>query len=235
MRIKNQISKASSQSIFSILLLLFIFIVLDVILVAGNSSHNFSFLHFIAFIFPFILLVLLGFEIKKHNTDDIITRNTESFIKYADFLNDCIVINYLNSNNKQQYYYSNIYKLELVIQTALAYGQHGTYSTIQGVEINITPAENGKTLTIYHAPVDLNKLYKIIYYSRNIKNFSYSFTGNGIQTKEKLEKIIEDYINNSYKKTLTTSLYSTVNPFVIALISIILLGGWIIFILSLFK
>ena len=235
MRIKNQISTANNQSIFSILVLFFIFIVLDIIILTGVEPYNFSFWHFIVFIFTFILPVLLGFEIKKRNTDDIIARNTESFIKYADFLNDSIVINYLNSNNKQQYYYSNIYKLELVIATAMAYGQHGAYSTIQGLEINITPTENGKTLTICHAPVDLNKLYKIIYYSKNIKNFSYSFTGNGKQTKEKLEKIIEDYINNNYKKTLMTSLYSTVNPFVIALISIILLGGWIIFIASLFR
>ena len=65
MRIKNQISTANNQSIFSILVLFFIFIVLDIIILTGDDPYNFSFWHFIVFIFTFILPVLLGFEIKN--------------------------------------------------------------------------------------------------------------------------------------------------------------------------
>ena len=104
---------------------------------------------------------------------------------------------------------------------------------MQGLYINIK--SGSYSFSIHHAPVDLNKLYKVIYYSQYMKNFSYRFTGRGEQTKETLQKIIDDYITNGYKKTLRTNLYSPVNPMILTIIFVLIIAGWILFILSLFK
>ena len=254
MRIKNLTSNASNQGIICILALFLVFAAIDIAILAialnsgmtlGESfSWLFSsfcdadlkmkFVYLVLLIFPFFWLFLLVNELRVRIADDAIAYNSETFIKYADFTDDKVKLSYLKSSSiNKEIYYKDIDSIELVIDTCIAYNKYGPYSAMQGLYINIK--SGSYSFSIHHAPVDLNKMYKVIYYSQYMKNFSYRFTGRGEQTKETLQKIIDDYITNGYKKTLRTNLYSPVNPMILTIIFVLIIAGWILFILSLFK
>jgi len=253
MRINNLTSNASNQGIICILALFLVFAAIDIAILAialnsgmtlGESfSWMFSsfceadlemkFVYLVLLIFPFFWLFLLLNELRIRMLDDAIAYNSEAFIKYIDFADDKIKLSYLKLNSTKEIYYKDIDSIELVIDTCIAYNKFGPYSAIQGLYINIK--SGSYSFSIHHAPVDLNKLYKVIYYSQYMKNFSYQFTGKGEQTKETLQKTIDDYISNGYKKTLRTNLYSPVNPMILTIIFVLIIAGWILFILSLFK
>ncbi len=198
-----------------------------------EADLGMKFLYLVLLIFPFLWLFLLVNELIIRSSDDAIAYNSETFIKYVDFTDDKITLSYLKSNCTKEIYYNEIDSIELVIDTCIAYNKYGPYSAIQGLYINIKL--DSYSFSIHHAPVDLNKLYKVIYYSQYMKDFSYRFTGKGEQTKETLQKTIDDYIANGYKKTLRTKLYSPVNPVVLTIIFVSIFAGWVLFILSLFR
>ena len=249
MRIKNLTSNASNEGIICILTFLIVFTIIDIsiLFIALNSGMTLGesiawmfssfceadlgmkFVFLVLLIFPFFWLFLLVNELRVRIFDDAIAYNSETFVKYVDFTDDKIKLSYLKSNCTKEIYYKNIDSIELVIDTCIAYNKYGPYSAIQCLYINIK--SGSYTFSIHHSPVDLNKLYKVIYYSQYMKNFSYRFTGRGEQTKETLQKTIDDYITNGYKKTLRTNLYS-LNPIII-FVSIITVG--LFFILNLFK
>ncbi len=253
MRIKNLTSNASNQGIICILALFLAFAAIDIaiLVIVLNSGmtlgESFSwmfssfcdadlgmkFVYLVLLIFPFFWLYLLVNELKVRIADDAIAYNSETLVKYVDFTDDKIKLSYLKSNCTKEIYYKNIDSIELVIDTCIAYNKYGPYSAMQGLYINIK--SGSYSFSIHHAPVDLNKMYKVIYYSQYMKNFSYRFTGRGEQTKETLQKTIDDYITNGYKKTLRTNLYSPVNPIVLTIIFVSIITGWLFFILNLFK
>ena len=253
MRIKNLTSNASNQGIICILAMFLAFAAIDIaiLVIVLNSGmtlgESFSwmfssfcdadlemkFVYLVLLIFPFFWLYLLVNELKVRIADDAIAYNSETFVKYVDFTDDKIKLSYLKSNCTKEIYYKNIDSIELVIDTCIAYNKYGPYSAMQGLYINIK--SGSYSFSIHHAPVDLNKMYKVIYYSQYMKNFSYRFTGIGKQTKETLQKTIDDYITNGYKKTLRTNLYSPVNPIVLTIIFVSIITGWLFFILNLFK
>ena len=253
MRIKNLTSNASNQGIICILALFLAFAAIDIaiLVIVLNSGmtlgESFSwmfssfcdadlgmkFVYLVLLIFPFFWLYLLVNELKVRIADDAIAYNSETLVKYVDFTDDKIKLSYLKSNCTKEIYYKNIDSIELVIDTCIAYNKSGLYSAMQGLYINIK--SGSYSFSIHHAPVDLNKMYKVIYYSQYMKNFSYRFTGRGEQTKETLQKTIDDYITNGYKKTLRTNLYSPVNPIVLTIIFVSIITGWLFFILNLFK
>ena len=253
MRIKNLTSNASNQGIFCILALFLAFAAIDIaiLVIVLNSGmtlgESFSwmfssfcdadlgmkFVYLVLLIFPFFWLYLLVNELKVRIADDAIAYNSETFVKYVDFTDDKIKLSYLKSNCTKEIYYKNIDSIELVIDTCIAYNKYGPYSAMQGLYINIK--SGSYSFSIHHAPVDLNKMYKVIYYSQYMKNFSYRFTGRGEQTKETLQKTIDDYITNGYKKTLRTNLHSPVNPIVLTIIFVSIITVWLFFILNLFK
>lgn len=253
MRIKNLTSNASNQGIICILALFLAFAAIDIaiLVIVLNSGmtlgESFSwmfssfcdadlgmkFVYLVLLIFPFFWLYLLVNELKVRIVDDAIAYNSETLVKYVDFTDDKIKLSYLKSNCTKEIYYKNIDSIELVIDTCIAYNKYGPYSAVQGLYINIK--SGSYSFSIHHAPVDLNKMYKVIYYSQYMKNFSYRFTGRGEQTKEILQKTIDDYITNGYKKTLRTNMYSPVNPIVLTIIFVSIITGWLFFILNLFK
>lgn len=253
MRIKNLTSNASNEGIICMLAFLIVFTIIDIsiLFIALNSGMTLGesiawmfssfceadlgmkFVFLVLLIFPFFWLFLLVNELRVRNLDDAIAYNSETFIKYIDFANDKVKLSYLKSNRIKEIYYKDIDSIELIISTCIAYNKYGPYSAMQGLYINIK--SGSYSFSIHHAPVDLNKLYKIIYYSQYMKNFSYRFTGRGEQTKETLQKTIDDYIKNNYKKTLRTYLYSSINTIVLTIIIAYILGSFFIFINSLFK
>lgn len=253
MRIKNLTSNASNQGIICILVLFLAFTAIDIailfiVLSSGmtlGESLSWMFSSFceadlgmkLAYlalsIFPFFWLFLLVNELKVRIFDDIIVYSMEDFIKYVDFTDDKVKLTYLKSNCTKEILYKDIDSLELTIDTCIAHNKYGSYSAMQGLYIDIK--SGSYSFSIHHAPVDLNKLYKIIYYSQYMKVFSYRFSGRGEQTKEVLQKTIDDYIANGYKKTLRTNMYSPVNPIVLTIIFGSIIAGWFYFLLSLFK
>lgn len=253
MRIKNLTSKACNATIVSLFAFFFVFTVIDlsILFIALNSGmtlgESFSWMYsafceadigmklvfLLLLFFPFFWLGLLLYELKARISDDIIAYGSESFIKFIDFTDNKIKLSYLNSTINKEFCFKDIDSLELVIDTCISYNKYGPYSAIQGLYINIK--SGSASFSIHHAPVDLNKLYQVVYYSQYMKNFSFRFTGNGEQTKKTLQKTIEEYINNNYKKTLRTYLYSSVNPMILAIIFIAIFGCSILFLLSLFQ
>ncbi len=255
MRIKNLTSSACNQTIICILAFILVFSAIDIslLLIALNSGMTLwesfcwmfssfceadlgmKFVFLVLLITPLFFLFLLIYELKERVADEASAYDSETFIKFIDFLEDKLLLSYLNKNSVKEIIYKDIDSLELVVDTCIALNKHlpGTYSAIQGLYINIKA--NSYSYSIHYAPVNLNKLYKIVYYSQYMKDFSYRFIGNGNHTKETLGKIIEDYIQNGYKKTLRTNLYSPVNPIVLTILFVSIFGGFILFILSLFK
>ncbi len=158
--------------------------------------------------------------------------------EYIDFEENGVSLLFVDSSKSRKINYKNIDKLELVIDTCICNGYlYGgdmpvNFSAHNGVYINITSGSN--TYSIHHNPINLNVLYEIIRYSQYVKTFSYSFTGDGEKTKKTLKKVIDDYIKNGYKKTLLTHMNSPINPLVLVLIFLILFGGFMLFISSLF-
>ena len=255
MRIKNLTSSACNQAIICILAFIIVFTAIDfsILFVALNSGMTLcesicwmfssfceadlgmKFVFLVLLIIPFFFLFLLIYELKERAADEATAYDSEAFIKFIDFLEDKLILSYLSKNSTKEITYKDIDSLELVVDTCIAINKRvpGTYSAIQGLYINIKA--NGYSYSIHYAPVNLNKLYKIIYYSQYMKNFSYRFIGNGNHTKETLGKIIEDYIQNGYKKTLRTNLYSPVNPVILTILFVSIFGGFILFIFGLFK
>lgn len=254
MRIKNLTSNACNQTIIALSALFLLFATIDILIFAiglnagmtvwetlcwmfsgfGENNLGYQVAWIALYLLTFLWLILLITQLNVRRYDDIKAYSLDYFIKYVDFMNDKVRLTYLKAEKGyKDIYYKDIDSIELVIDTCIGYNKYGPYSATQGLYINI---KSGSYLcSIHHAPLDLGKLYKVVYYSQFMKSFSYKFTGNGEQTKEVLKKVIDDYIQNNYRKTLRTYMYSPVNPIILTIIFVTLFVGFTFFILSLFK
>lgn len=250
MRIKNLTSYTSNQTIFSIVVMFLLFTAIDILILAialrsgmtlGESfSWMFSsfceadlemkFAYLFLLISPFIWLFCLVSELEEILIMRYINAyKSKTFIKYIDFYDDKIKLSYPKSNSAKEIYYKDIDSIELVIDCAEYHGR----ALVRCLYINIK--SGSYFFSIHHEPFNFNKFFKVIYYSQYMNNFSCRFTGKGEHAKEILQKKIDDYIKNGYKKTLRTYLYSSVNPVIVLIIFVSIMAGWILFIYSLFK
>ncbi len=211
MRLKNQISQASLESIICILAFSIMHLLIDIgiIIISINSGMNFTeFWNWVLDNFvngelelKLIILYLiiapffwgvLSIRNVRERTIDITKANCYTYtIKDMIFNNQGVCIRYKNSHlAAKRIAYYNIKKLKLTIQ--------GTYSCLYGAYIAITDIEN-KEYSIFYSPVNIKKLYKLACYSQYMKNFEYNCTGDGREIKENLTKNIDKIIKNNYK------------------------------------
>ncbi len=130
--------------------------------------------------------------------------NSSLNLKSVDFLQGRINFNF----NKSQYNfvcgYSDINALQMILKTTVVHTKYGSYIALKEIVLNFTVLNN-KKFSISNTPLSPTRfIYKIIDYSRNIKNFTYRFEGPGevADIKEK----IENYLNKGYKPILTKNL-----------------------------
>ncbi len=123
-------------------------------------------------------------------------------LKSVAFLPDRVKFNF----NRPQYNficgYGDISNLEMVLNTTITRNKYGTYIVLNEIKLIFTVL-NGKTFSLCNTPLNaMNFIYKIINYSRNINNFSYRFSGAGVQAD--IKEKIEDYLNKGIKPVLTS-------------------------------
>jgi len=249
MRIKNLTSNASNQAIFCIftLFLVCVFIDLTILFIALNSGITFKesfdwifssfcevnfemkFIYIILLILPFVWLFFLVNQLKAKMSDDRIAYEL-NFIKYIDFEDNRIKLVYLKTNEIREISYKDIDFMELIINTGLLTGR--PISIVKELCININ--SDSYSFSIRYSPVDFNKLFKIIYYSQYMNRFSYRFTGTEINLQKALQKTINDYIKNNYKKTFGAYLYAP-HSNVLAIIIVFIFVTFMLFIYILFK
>ena len=219
MKLKNQISQASLEGIICILALFIIHLLLAVgiFIISINSGMTFAeFWEWVADNFingefelkliilylifaPLLWLVLSIVNIKERTIDVKKANNHTHTIKDIIFEKEGICIRYKNPQLfDKKITYKNITNFKLTVKTGISYNKYGSYSCIFGASLSLCDIEN-KEYSIYYSPVNINNLYKLVYYSQFMKNFEYEFSGNGEQTKEKLTKNINKIIKNGYK------------------------------------
>ncbi len=146
-------------------------------------------------------------------------------LKSVDFLQDRVNFNF----NKPQYNfacgYSEINRLELVLNTTLVTNKYGSYPALAQVILNFTVLNN-KNFTLKNTPIrPMNLIYGVIDYGKLTQKFSYKFEGAGEVTD--IKEKIRDYINSGCKQILGTN---SENNF--KLLSIIFFGTGLFFLLS---
>lgn len=253
MRIKNQISTESLQGILCLFLMFLAFFVIDLFIIGIGFSSGMTLSGFWSWIYsgfmeadfemklvfialivlPIFMLVALVVALKKRSEDAEYASINEHFIRQVEFLNEGIKLTRNNPNFNDAFMYNHV-SMELVIKTGMATNKYGRYSVIYGVDI-ILIDENGKQHKIDYSPINLNNLYKLVYYSQFMKGFSYRFTGTGEQTKTTLANYIQDYIKNGYKKTWKIFISCPLNPWIVLLIVLLSIGAGVLMILSLFR
>lgn len=249
MRIKNLPSKETYHGIFIIFAMFLGFIILNILFLFTHFTSGKSFsslissfaeMHFemqlvsiATIILPFAFLFYFVKAFRSRVAADRLAKKKIGFIEYVDFENYGMRLSYLNSNQVKNVYYKDIDSMELVIETGIAYNKYGSYSVVSGLHINIK--FGSEIFSIYCTPVDLAKMYKIIYYSQFMKNFSYRIIGDGDDAKRNLRVAIENYIKNNYKDTIVTKLSSSVNPIILLVIFLSILVGLLAFVQSLFR
>lgn len=226
MRINN-ISIESSKRIIFILALFAIFATgfyIVAYLMSDANSH--SFVGFFKWIVPFIKYLLTVSEedkffifllsvvlpifmyagliweiVKKINSS--VKFNSELNLKSIDLNEDIIKFNF----NQPQYNfycgYHDIENLDMNIITTIVHTKNGTYTGFQELELNFRLLNN-KNFTLKNATISPMKLiYKVLYYTRNVQNFSYRFSGAG--EIEDIKEKIENYRRTGKKRVLGES------------------------------
>lgn len=158
-----------------------------------ESVWTMKIIYLLIFLIPLLMLYLLINELNKKKNF-----NPTGLIKYIDFKDDKIILSYYNTSNVDTIYYSNIYYIEFVFDTDFC----NTGAMITGIQINV---KSNKLSFSVNSPFDvfrINDLCKLVFYTQYIKNFSYRYTGNGIEAQNYFSEIIEEYINNNYKKSV---------------------------------
>ncbi len=127
--------------------------------------------------------------------------NSKLNLKSIDFLQGRINFNF----NRPQYNfvcgYEDINALEMTIVTDLMRTKYGYTTVLKEIVLNFTVLNN-KTFSLSNTSSFLMRtIYKIIDYTRGVKNFTYNFSGPG-NTNDINEKI-DNYLNKGFKQILS--------------------------------
>lgn len=130
-------------------------------------------------------------------------------IKGLDFQNDGILLIYYNSNFNKLIKYVDIKSTKIIINTPNHYTKPNVYHLEYGYKIVII-VNDSEEYIINTSWTNLEELYCILYYSKQIKDFSIAYTGKHVDTKIFVSKRIQEYVDNNYKKNLLIKFYSFV-------------------------
>lgn len=166
-------------------------------------------------LFPFIFLWGTIQSIKEYYFYSTLEQKYNYLIKHIDFKNNNLIITYFATGKTKKFRYDEIDFFELIIKISSS----GRSSRINNMRINFQIGEEHFSLS--NIKFNFDTVYKILDYSRFMQDFSCNITGNSARLKSLLTKIFTSYINNNYKKTLLTYLYSTPNWGILALLFVI--------------
>lgn len=128
-------------------------------------------------------------------------------LKSVDFLPDRVNFNFNQPKYNFVCGYSDINKLEMILNTILVRTKHGSYPAVSEIELKFTVLNN-KNFSLKNVPLNLMKtIYGIIDCGRNVQDFTYKFSGVG--KVEQVQEKIEDYMNTGCKQILATSTENT--------------------------
>ena len=153
------------------------------------------------FVVPVLLLWALIAEI-KHRNKMMKFLNQGFKLKYVDFLQGRIDFCFIDPKYNFTCGYEDIESLDMNLETVLRTHKGQTFILLQEVELKFKVL-NGKTFSISNTPLQPVKfLYKLIDYTRGIQNFSYQFTGAGVN--DDLKERIDDYRKKGCRQILST-------------------------------
>lgn len=98
--------------------------------------------------------------------------------------------------------YDDIENLNMNIKTVLIHTKNGTRIAVEKIKLSFKVL-NGKTFELTNtAAFPMKFCYKIADFGRRVKNFSYNFSGFGVQ--ETIKESLDDYLRTGYKQILAT-------------------------------
>lgn len=214
MRINNVSSSTSMQSIVASAVILFIFLAVSILVLSCwtpeqlfqaflgiEDWYDKFWIGFLVFVLPISLVWLLISGIKNRN-DRLKLLNFGFNIKYVDFLQGRIDFKFTDSRYDFTCSCDDIEKLSLNLKTVMVTHKGQTYIVLKEIELNFKVL-NGKTFSISNTPLQPVKfLYKLIDYTRGIQNFSYKFSGAGVN--DDLQERIDDYRKRGCRQILST-------------------------------
>lgn len=215
MKINNVSSRTSIQSIvwLSVFLSLFLigFIIIYFFASPVEIFNNFLAmddlgLQIYAGIFvivaPILLIWALIVEVKNRNKA-LKLYNYGLNLKYVNFLSGRIDFAFMDSKYDITCGYEDIEKLEMELHTIEVRNKYGeVFIMLQEIELYFTLL-NGKSFSISSTPLNgMNLIYKILDYTRGIKNFSYKFSGAGVS--DNIKERIDDYRIKGCRQILST-------------------------------
>ncbi len=170
------------------------------------------------------LVVYLGFILSVILRQKAIKEfNSQLNLKSIDFLQGRINFNF----NRPQYNfvcgYGDVNSLELTVVTDIMSSKYGYTTVLKEIVLNFTVLNN-KTFSLSNtSSFPMQTIYKIVDYTRGVKNFTYNFKGRG-NTNDIKEKI-DNYLSKGFKQILSKESenklkYLSIAFFIIGIISL---------------
>lgn len=149
----------------------------------------------------FYFLIIVIFKVKNRKKV-LKSANSDLSLKYVDFLQDRIDFCFVDPKYNISCGYEDIENFEMELYTILLCNKvSGIYYKIHEIELNFTLL-NGKEFSLKNAPFKpMTLVYKIIDYTRGVKDFSYKFSGAG--KCEDIKEMIDDYRKKGCKQVLS--------------------------------
>lgn len=154
------------------------------------------------FVLPFILVWSIISEINSRNKA-LELLNYGLNLRYADFRQGMIDFCFINPKYNISCSYEDIEKLKMELHTVQVRNKYGdVFIVLKEVELHFTLL-NGKRFSISNTPLKpINLIYKILDYTRGVKDFSYKFSGAGVN--EDIKERIDDYLSKGCRQVLST-------------------------------
>lgn len=229
-RVNNVSVDTSFQPIVKVLgLLLYILLIGIFVIIAFTQTEIFStgsMLQKLSVIFVFIApFIFVAWIIK------LINKRHEALncmdLKYVDFWDGIIHFCFQNPKYNISCGYRDIENLEMELHTFLVRNKYGTFTAVGEIELHFTLL-NGKHLSLHNTPLNRTKyIYKILYYMRNVKSFSYRFSGAGVV--DDIKERIEDYLKTGCKQILSTPQENIVKGLSMVLFAVWVYVWWIVY------
>ena len=151
--------------------------------------------------------------------------DSELFIRYVDFLDEKIILSLPVLGRTKELFYRDIDSFEFIIDIGMRSLAKSKQMVINSCSLKF---KSGDFNCSIRANIDLNKIFLIIYYSQFVKKFSYRIDSKSEITKSNLEKLINDYVKNNYRKTFKMCLVLPNDSIALSIV-IALIYGFIIF------